>query len=220
MRASQESVLSDDAKLRLQWIIYFIGHQGSILDTCQKFGISRSTLHRWLERFDPANLSSLEEGSHAPRNVRQPMVPANVVALIRMYREQWTTIGKEKISKLILDQHGISISPSSVGRVIEQECFYFGSTPLHWRKRLEGKQMASRVAEPQPTVKHYGFGEMKQSKVWLRVAMVFGLIMQGLAASLAIAVLWQMTEKPKAVEASLTNIEINESVLPSVTSDE
>ncbi len=221
MRAAQEGALSDAAKERLQWIVHFIVHQGSAPDTCQRFGISRSTLHRWLERFDPTDLSTLEEGTHVPHAVRQPSVPAHVVALIRTYREKWPLIGKEKVSRLIFEEHGVTISPSGVGRVIDRECFYFANTPLHWRKRLEGKvggsekpQTVSEVKEEQPVAANVS------SRSWMRGAVVFGLLMQGLAASLAIAALWQMSEKPKTTAASVSSLEILESLPPSVSTDE
>lgn len=221
LRAAQEGALSDAAKERLQWIAHFIGNQGSMQGTCQHFGISRSTLHRWLERFDPADLSTLEEGTHAPHNVRQPSVPAHVVALIRAYRERWPLIGKEKVSRLILQEHGVTISPSSVGRVIDRECFYFANTPLHWRKRLEGKNssgtMSVHVGDNDKVEAGAGAGS---SKFWLRAAVMLGMMMQGLAASLAIAVLWQLNEKPKTTAASVPAVEILESVLPSVSTDE
>jgi transposase len=40
---------------------------------CDTFGMSRATLYRWLQRFDPADLTTLREGSRRPRRVRQPV---------------------------------------------------------------------------------------------------------------------------------------------------
>lgn len=214
LRRAQEASLSVEARQRLQWILHFIEHHGSTNETCVHFGISRSTLHRWLERFDPANLESLEEGAHTPHAVRQSTVSSDVVRLIRAYREEWPMIGKEKIARLLFEEHGVSLSASSVGRVIERECFYFGATPLHWRKRLEGKGMSAQLAEIETEARIQTSVE-RPAKPWQNGAFVVGLLLQGLAACLALAALWQVSEKPVRTEASVSGAEILESVDPS-----
>ena len=40
--------------------------------TCRNFGISRQTSYCWQRRYDPYDLTSLEEPSHRPRQCRQP----------------------------------------------------------------------------------------------------------------------------------------------------
>lgn len=202
MRAAREAGLSDEAMERLSWIAYFVEHHGSIGDTCARFGISRSTLHRWLERFDAANLQTLEEGSHVPHGVRQPTVPAHVIALIRTYREQWPLIGKEKVSKLLQNEHGIAISASSVGRVIERECLYFGNTPLHWRKRMEGKSEApgAETVREAFVIARRGT-DMPGPKTWRRAMVAVSVAAHLIALTFGAALLMeslQATEKTKA----------------------
>ena len=38
--------------------------------TCRHFGISRQTFYRWLRRYQPLDLTSLEERSHCPHRRR------------------------------------------------------------------------------------------------------------------------------------------------------
>jgi len=134
---------------RLEWIVHFVEHQRSISDTCRHFGISRSTFHRWIDRFDPNDLATLEGRSHEPVNVRQSEVPNHIVEFIRRYRLHTPFVGKEHIAQMVSADHGLAISPSTVGRVIERECMYFGDTPLHWRKRLEhANGHSSKQQEP------------------------------------------------------------------------
>jgi transposase-like protein len=136
--------LSAPARERLEWISRFVLSGQTISETCEEFGIARSTFHRWLERFDPQDLSTLEEKPHDALNLRTPVVPAKAVELIRAYRQQDAYMGKEQISKLLMEEHGMTVSCSTVGRVIERECLYFGTTPLHWRKRMQREQRAEQ----------------------------------------------------------------------------
>ncbi|ENA0664144.1 helix-turn-helix domain-containing protein, partial [Enterobacter roggenkampii] len=45
---------------------------------CRLFGISRKTGYKWLQRFDPSDLSSLSDRSRAPRS-HSRTVPDEVV---------------------------------------------------------------------------------------------------------------------------------------------
>lgn len=133
---AEQAGLSVKARERLSWITHFLGNDHSITDTCAAFDISRSTFCRWLDRFDPNDLMSLEERSHEPLTIRQSAVSAETVAQIRAYRTASPLLGKERISELLLAEHGAHVSPSTVGRIIDRECLYFADTPLHWKKRM------------------------------------------------------------------------------------
>lgn len=131
---------------RLTVILHFAENRYSISETCRQFGISRSTFHRWIERFDPENLSTLADKSHEPLTLRQSAIDAESVELIRRYRMRYPQMGKERIAELLMLDHAVEISPSSVGRVIERECLYFADTPFHWKKRLEKQSNVGRNA--------------------------------------------------------------------------
>lgn len=131
---------------RLSVILHFAEHHYSISETCRQFGISRSTFHRWMERFNPDDLTTLADKSHEPLSFRQSAIDQHTIELIRRYRMRYVQMGKERIAELLGTEHGIQLSPSSVGRVIERECLYFGDTPLHWKKRMAN----SRDAAEQP----------------------------------------------------------------------
>ncbi len=140
---------SADVLQRLEWIIAFVEHGQSLEDTANLVGISPATLRRWIKRFDPADLSSLEERSHMPQRLRTSTVPAEVVSFIREYREREPLLGKERIAQLLQIERAVTISPSTVGRVIEREKLYFADTPLHLRKRMvRGATPVAPVATP------------------------------------------------------------------------
>jgi transposase len=84
---------------------------------CQSFGISRATLYRWLERFDPRDLSSLKEESRRPRRVRKPLWSRELVGAVKELREEYSRWGKDKLVVLLRDR-GYQSSTSTVGRIL------------------------------------------------------------------------------------------------------
>src|SRR3989344_9399179 len=127
--------LSSGARLRLSWFAYAFDHEGNISLTCTHFGISRSTYHRWSERFDPTDPGTLEDRSKRPKRVRREETAPEVIELIRGYRQIKPTAEKNAISQALLREHGLSVSPSTVGRVIARHGFFFGDSDSHRLKR-------------------------------------------------------------------------------------
>jgi putative transposase len=84
---------------------------------CDTFGMSRATLYRWLKRFDPADLTTLREGSRRPRRVRRPVWSYELVMAVKQVREQYPRWGKDKLVVLLREQ-GYMTSASTVGRVL------------------------------------------------------------------------------------------------------
>jgi transposase-like protein len=134
-RAVREG-MDQSVQKKLQVILHFAEHAYSISETCRQFQMSRSTFHRWMERFDPEDLSTLEDKFQSPLGGRQSVVDAKTTELIRLYRTRDPQVGKERLAEIFLKEHALHLSPSSIGRVIERECFYFADTPLHWKKRI------------------------------------------------------------------------------------
>src|SRR5437588_652197 len=63
--------LSRGARVRLAWMDFYRGCD-NVAHTCRHFGISRQTFYRWQRRYDPYDLTTLEEHSHRPGQCRQP----------------------------------------------------------------------------------------------------------------------------------------------------
>ena len=57
--------LSREAKRRLKWIDWYMANGRNARKTCLHFNISPDTLYRWLRRYDPKDLTSLEDRSPA-----------------------------------------------------------------------------------------------------------------------------------------------------------
>ncbi len=127
--------LSVGARLRLRWFAYALAHGGNVSLTCRHFGISRSTFFRWADRFDPKRPETLEEYSRRPHTVRKPESDERIVTLIRGYREVQQPCSKERIAELLAAEHGLTVSASTVGRIIRRHGFFFSATPSHAEKR-------------------------------------------------------------------------------------
>ncbi len=87
--------------------------------TCRRFGISRDAFYRQLRRFQEFGPGGLEDGSHRPKNVRQPTWTReleNAVLELRRLTPGW---GKDKLAVLLRDQ-GWQCSTSMVGRILKR----------------------------------------------------------------------------------------------------
>lgn len=119
--------ISKEAKKRLKWFDWYYskGKQNARL-TCRYFGISPQTFYRWLKRFNPRDLTTLESKSSKPLRVRQPETPPEIVERIKQLREQYPTWGKDKLVVLLrreLKREGkenLLVSASTVGRTIRR----------------------------------------------------------------------------------------------------
>lgn len=143
--------LSNGAVRRLRWFEFALMHHGNVSLTCRHFGIARTTFLRWALRFDPANPETIEEKSRRPFRVRQPQTDSRAVGLIRELRTEHLTLGKEHIQKLLQEKHGITLSVSTVGRVIARHKFFFGESASHQTKRET--ELETPSLQPKPRAK-------------------------------------------------------------------
>jgi putative transposase len=114
----RQVTLSREATKRLGWMDHYSRCQNARL-TCRYFGISAQTFYRWLNRYDPDDLTKLESGSHRPFKVRQPETAVEVVERIRELREQYPRWGRDKLA-VLLQKEGVEVSASTVGRVMNR----------------------------------------------------------------------------------------------------
>ena len=84
---------------------------------CRTFGMSRATVYRWRQRFNPADLGSLKENSRRPKHVRQVHWPLKLIQDVKALRESYPRWGKDKLVVLVR-LTGHSVSTSTVGRVL------------------------------------------------------------------------------------------------------
>jgi len=109
--------LSRTAQLRLQWMIHYLQHGRNATFTCRHFGISRQTFYRWWRRYDPHDLTTLEDRSHRPHHRRQPTWTAAQAEAVRALRREYPRWGKDKLV-ILLRRRGFPLSVSMVGRIL------------------------------------------------------------------------------------------------------
>ncbi len=110
--------LSREAHKRLQWFDYYYARGCNARLTCRHFDISPQTFYRWLKRYDPHNLKTLESRSQRPKHVRQPTYSIEMVKAVLRLREAYPRWGKDKLVVLLQREH-VSVSASMVGRILQ-----------------------------------------------------------------------------------------------------
>lgn len=110
--------LSRAAQVRLAWMDFQRRTQNVAL-TCRHFGISRQTFYRWLKRYEPLDLTTLEERSHCPHHRRRPTWSLPLESRVLTLRLQFPRWGKDKLA-VLLRRGGVQISTSMVGRILSR----------------------------------------------------------------------------------------------------
>jgi hypothetical protein len=77
----RRGAISSAALARLRWMDHDSLHGNAHL-TCRHFDISAQAFYRWKRRFDPLDLTTLEDGSHRPLHPRAPQTLPAVVERI------------------------------------------------------------------------------------------------------------------------------------------
>jgi len=108
--------LSRTAQVRLAWMDFHRRTQNVAL-TGRHFGISRQTFYRWLKRYEPLDLTSLEERSHCPQHRRLPTWSFSLEGKVLTLRLQFPRWGKDKLA-VLLRRRGEAVSTSMVGRIL------------------------------------------------------------------------------------------------------
>ncbi len=100
--------MSREARKRLVWFDYYYSHGRKVPLTCRHFGIRRQTFYRWKPRYDPRDLSTLEDRSHRPRHRRQPTWIRDQAEGVRCLRERYPHWGKDKLAVLLGRRRGLT----------------------------------------------------------------------------------------------------------------
>lgn len=114
----RQGKISEGGCRRLRWMDHY-ARCGNARLTCRHFNISPQTFYRWKRRFDPYDLTTLEEESRRPRHVRQARTPVRVVEKILELRTRYPRWGKDKLV-ILLRREGLGVSTSTVGRVMKR----------------------------------------------------------------------------------------------------
>lgn len=145
--------LSKEARLKLKWMDYY-RQTPNISLACRYFGISRKTFYKWLARYDPNNLASLEDQDKTPIKKRQreinPVQEQRIISL----RKQYIRYGKEKLSLIYQQTYQEPISCWKIQKTIEKYKLYY-----------HPKKTAIIARKRQKALKKKRITELKQKKV-------------------------------------------------------
>jgi putative transposase len=125
---------SREGKRRLTALRWYETHGKNASLTARHFGVSRSTLHLWLRRYQEAGVRGLEDRSRRPRRVRRPTWSAELearVLALRLANPRW---GKDVLTP-ILRREGVEVSVSMVGRILS-------------RLKQQGRLLPATLADP------------------------------------------------------------------------
>ncbi len=115
--------LSKEARVRLTWIGHYKKY-GNASVTARRFGISRSTFPKWVKRYIEKGPMGLEELSRAPKRKRTSTIPWHQVELIVAIRKEHPCWSKHKIAVILARDYGITLSSSTVGRIMKRKGLY------------------------------------------------------------------------------------------------
>jgi transposase InsO family protein len=111
--------LSRTGRARLAMLDWHRAHGGNVSLTARHFGVGRSTVYRWLGRYDRFRLETLEDRGSAPRRRRRPTWTVEQLRAVRLIRERYPRWGKDKLV-VLLRRAGIVLSTSMVGRILRR----------------------------------------------------------------------------------------------------
>lgn len=152
--------LSDVAHRRLEWLIFYysVGERQAG-KTAQYFGIHRSCLYEWLKKFNPLDVTSLEEKSRRPTHLRQWTVTHEEETRIKKLREQYIYWGKQKLKRIYQKVYREEISTWKIERVIRKHHLY--PNPIEHKKKMKiRKNREKRVRIHTLNASHYEPGTL------------------------------------------------------------
>jgi transposase InsO family protein len=136
--------LSKEAKARLSMLTHYKKHKNACT-TARRFGIARSTIHKWARRYAERGPRGLEDLSRAPVNRRTSAVPWQTVELIVSIRKEQPAWSKHKIAVILRRDHGVTLSASTVGRIMKRKGLYDGRVSRKRQKAAKRRQQRLRA---------------------------------------------------------------------------
>jgi len=116
--------LTSEAKTRLAFLEFYKEVKDVTL-VCKAFKISRQTFYKWQKRFNPQNLSSLENQSRAPKERRQGKLSFKEELKLKEFRERYIRQGKIKLSIMYEREFGEKFSSWQFQKVIKKYQLYY-----------------------------------------------------------------------------------------------
>jgi len=101
------------AEQRYQAVLAVIASGETVTDVAARFGVSRKTVHAWLNKYEAGGLEALGDGSHRPRSCPHQMPAVVEVALVDLRRAHPSWGPRRLVFELA--KAGVSPVPSESG---------------------------------------------------------------------------------------------------------
>jgi len=113
--------LSKDALKRLSWMDWYFSHGKNAEATCRHFTLSKSVFYRWLPKFNPDNLSTLEFDTKlcTPHHLREMTTSTWILKKIYDIRLEDPEKSKYEIHEELL-REGIKVCHDTIQKVINR----------------------------------------------------------------------------------------------------
>lgn len=111
--------LTERAKFKIKVLDWHRQRGNNVSLTARHFGLGRATVHRWLKQIKHYGLIGLNEKSKRPKKTRKPTTSWNIVIRTVQLRKKYPAWSKYKL-KALLEREGISVSDSTVGRILKR----------------------------------------------------------------------------------------------------
>jgi transposase InsO family protein len=128
-------------KARQAWINIY-KQLGSISKAARRCGIHRSTLYRWIKRYEAEGIDGLKDKSQKPKRLAKQKINTNLEELILKIRNE-NKFGPQRISTHLLRENKIEVSAPTVWRILNKQQV----KPL---RRYRGKKEVKRYSRPIP----------------------------------------------------------------------
>lgn len=111
--------ISERAGQRIKVLDWHRAHGNNLSRSARHFCIHRRMLRQWRDRLAQSGPIGLNDHSRRPKQVRRPIISPEIVWQAVQIRKQYPAWSKYKI-KTLLERKEISISASSIGRVLKR----------------------------------------------------------------------------------------------------
>ncbi|MCJ7750912.1 MAG: helix-turn-helix domain-containing protein, partial [Armatimonadetes bacterium] len=105
--------LRQEARVIERWIIE-VAEAESVTEVARRFGCSRTTVYKLIERYQQGGLKALMNRSRGPR---EP-IPEEVVELVVELKASAPHRASSKVQLLLAERHGIDLSRQSIWRIL------------------------------------------------------------------------------------------------------
>jgi transposase len=102
---------------RRRTVEWHLANGRSVSVTCRRVGLSRPTLYRWLDIYDPSDPVSLKPLSRRPHRTRQPTWSERHLLAVAELSRRHPAFGKRRLHR-ILAGDGEDLSEAAVGRLL------------------------------------------------------------------------------------------------------